>query len=198
MMKRIQTIYIVCFVLLTQNGFAQQKVTANVTMETKSERKNEIVYRKGTKLELSDFHGDDEPNVDAVAMAYSGVSVRYTGTIKNGLIKLEIKMYASFDKSKSWCLETSRNERTLAHEQRHFDITALNACALFEELQSYQFTKNFEREIADLQKKYQKKNESDQDDYDAETNHGIKREVQEEWNQKILKAISEAGSCFPN
>ncbi len=195
-MKLIQAIYIVGFVLLAHQSLAQQKIVANVTMETRSERKNEIAYRKGTKLELSDFQGDDEPNVDAVAMAYSGVSVRYTGTIKNGLIRLEIKMYASFDKSRSWCLSSSRNPRTLAHEQRHFDITALNACALFQELSSYRFTKNFEREIAELQTKYRKKNESDQDDYDTETNHGIKREVQEEWNQKIIKAIGESGDCF--
>ncbi|HTN17029.1 MAG TPA: hypothetical protein VL092_05055 [Chitinophagaceae bacterium] len=192
-MKSIQLILVLT--LLACNSFAQ-KIIARVTMETSSEKRNEIVYRKGTKLELSDFQGPEEPNMNAVAMAYSGISLRYSGSMQKGLIVLNIKMYCSFDKSRSWCLPGSRNERTLAHEQRHFDITALSACDLYRELQQYTFTKNFEREIAELQRKYREQNEAEQDRYDKEANHGINTEEQEQWNQKITKSIDNCTDCY--
>lgn len=173
-----------------------QKITAKVIMEKSSKRKNEIVYRKDEPLSLSDFQGDYEEGVDAVAMAYSGVTVNYGAMTKNGNVFLEIRMYASFDKSKSWCLLKSRNERTLAHEQRHFDITAKNACALFRALQSYSYTRNFEQEIFGLQEKYRKLNEQEQDVYDSESNHGIDKEKQAEWNEKIAKDLAGCDDCY--
>lgn len=184
------------FLLLSFSALAQ-KITVKVIMENSSKRKNEIVYQKGHPLSLSDFQGEYEQGVDAVAMAYSGVTVNYSATTKNDKVFLEIRMYASFDKSKSWCLAKSRNERTLAHEQRHFDITAKNACALFRALQSYSFTQNFEQEIFGLQEKYRKLNEQEQDDYDSESNHGIDKEKQAEWNEKTLKDLANCDDCYP-
>lgn len=195
-MKMIQRFCFLLLVLCAQKSVAQQKVVVKAKMVTVSERRNEIAYQAGRKLQLSDFQGDEEPNVDAVAMAYTGVSLRYAGAMKNGVVTLEIKVYASFDKARSWCLPSSRNGWTLAHEQRHFDITALNACALLREVQLYHFTKNFEQEIDALQRKYKQKNEEEQDIYDSETNHGIGREVQLEWNEKIKKTIAESSDCF--
>ncbi|MES2479734.1 MAG: hypothetical protein V4561_11655 [Bacteroidota bacterium] len=185
------------FLLLSISlSVSAQKITAKVIMENNSKRKHEIVYRKGTQLSLADFQGDYEEGVDAVAMAYSGVTVNYNAMTKNGQIFLEIRMYASFDKSKSWCLSKSRNERTLAHEQRHFDITAKNACALFRALKSYHFTRSFEQEIFGLQEKYRKKNEEEQDIYDSESNHGINKEKQAEWNENVIKQLDACEDCF--
>lgn len=182
--------------LLVALSTSAQKITAKVIMEKSSKRKNEIVYRKDEPLSLSDFQGDYEEGVDAVAMAYSGVTVNYGAMTKNGHVFLEIRMYASFDKSKSWCLLKSRNERTLAHEQRHFDITAKNACALFRALQSYPYTRNFEQEIFGLQEKYRKLNEQEQDVYDSESNHGIDKEKQAEWNEKIVRELASCDDCY--
>lgn len=195
-MKPVQSICFLFCLLLAHASVAQQKIVANVHMETKTTNNNEITYRKGIMLKLSDFEGAEEPSADAVAMAYTGVSLRYNGSAKNGIITLDIKLLASFDKSRSWCLAKSRNEWTLAHEQRHFDITALNACSLLRELKSYTFTKNFEQELNALQAKYKKKNEDEQDIYDAETNHGINRAVQIDWNERITKAIDECSDCY--
>lgn len=183
------------FLLMSLSGLAQ-KITAEVIMEKSSKKKHEIVFRKGTQLSLGDFQGAYEEGVDAVAMAYSGVTVNYNAMTKNGHVFLEIRMYASFDKTKSWCLAKSRNERTLAHEQRHFDITAKNACALFRALKSYHFTRNFEQEIFGLQEKYRKMNEEEQDVYDSESNHGINKEKQAEWNENVLKHLEACDDCY--
>lgn len=195
-MKKIISVGMVllCGMLSAQ---AQQKIVANVTMERNSDLNGTIAYRRGLQLNLDDFQGEEEPQMNAVAMAYSGVSLRYGGSVKKGVIVLDIRMFASFDKRRSWCLPRARNAWTLAHEQRHFDITALNACALYRELKSYPFSSHFEKEILDLQNKYRQKNEQDQDEYDTATDHGVNREVQEQWNEKIIKALSECSDCYP-
>lgn len=187
------------FVLIFLSGqslFAQQIVTATVAMERSSDQPNEIVYRKNTRLRLSDFQGTPEVKTNEVALAYSGVTVRYSGSVKKGQIMLNIKLYAVFDRSKSWCLAKAKNDWTLAHEQRHFDITAINACRLYRALKDFSFTKNFEQEIKELQKKFQQLNEEEQDQYDKATNHGINKEAQEEWNQKIIKTLEDYSDCL--
>lgn len=187
------------FVLIFLSGqslFAQQIVTATVTMERSSDQPNEIVYRKNTRLRLSDFQGSPEVKTNEVALAYSGVTIRYSGSVKKGQIMLNIKLYAVFDRSKSWCLAKAKNDWTLAHEQRHFDITAINACRLYRALKEFSFTKNFEQEIKELQKKFQQLNEEEQDQYDKATNHGINKTDQEEWNQKIIKTLEGYSDCL--
>ncbi|MDI9319095.1 MAG: DUF922 domain-containing protein [Phycisphaerales bacterium] len=179
-----------------QSILAQRIITATVAMEKISDKPKEIVYRKNTRLSLSDFLGNPEVRTNEVALAYSGVSLRYSGSIKKGQIMLDIKLYAVFDRSKSWCLEKAKNDWTLAHEQRHFDITAINACRLYRALKDFSFTQNFEQEIKELQKKFQQLNEENQDEYDEATHHGINKLAQEEWNQKIIKTLEEYSDCF--
>lgn len=183
------------FFLCSQNTFAQH-VEAKIIMENNSSNVNEIVYHKGLKLKQSDFQGEVEQGMNAIAMAYSGVSLKYGGMTKRGNILIEIRLYPSFDKSTSWCMAEHRNETVLEHEQRHFDITVINACKLFRVLQSYSFTKNFEQEIVQLQNKYKRLNEEEQDIYDDATNHGINKEIQEEWNHKIIKELAECSDCY--
>ncbi|MGC4058708.1 MAG: hypothetical protein QM743_11405 [Chitinophagaceae bacterium] len=165
-------------------------------MDNTSKDPDQIVYVKSRKLDWDDFQGEEERNADAVAMAYTGVSVRYEGSIRNGEVHLDIRVYAHFSKRQSWVLPQSKTDWTLAHEQRHFDITALNACALFEELKHFSFTNRFEEEIHSLQERYQKKNEDEQDEYDRRTNHGIYHESQREWNERIIKMLGEQADCF--
>ena len=188
-------IFVLIF-LSGQNLLAQQIVTATVAMELSSDEPNEIVYRKNTRLSLSDFQGTPEVKTNEVALAYSGVTIRYSGSVKKGQIMLNIKLYAVFDRSKSWCLAKAKNDWTLAHEQRHFDITAINACRLYRALKEFSFSQNFEQEIKELQKKFQQLNEKEQDEYDEATHHGINKAAQEEWNQKIIKTLEEYSDCF--
>lgn len=68
---------------------------------------------------------------------------------------------------------------------------------MFRALQSYSFTQNFEQEIFGLQEKYRKLNEQEQDDYDSESNHGIDKEKQAEWNEKTLKDLANCDDCYP-
>lgn len=173
-----------------------QKVQANINMKSSSEKPNEIVYRKGHLLRIKDFEGSEEDGMRAIAMAYSGVNLSYSAIIKANEISLTINMYPSFDKRRSWFLEKHKNERTLAHEQLHFDITVIKACELYRALKAYSFSKKFESEIVALQTKYKLLNEDEQDRYDSDTNHGINKEKQAEWNEKIKMQLADCSDCY--
>lgn len=175
-----------------------KKIIAQVQLDMHTEQPEQIAYRRGLKLSWSDFRGPADPNnADAVAMAYTGVAVRYEGSIKKGEVHLHIRILTHFNRSQSWVLPTSKNEHTLNHEQRHFEITALNACALYREMSTFKFTDRFEQEIRELQERYQKKNEEDQDRYDRETDHGIRKKAQEEWSERIQSQLNDTEICFP-
>lgn len=188
-------IFFVLYVASWQYSFAQRIVTT-IIMENKSDKGTEVVYRSGKQLSLSDFQAEVDLSMHAVAMAYSGVTLKYQAYSKKGELNLEIRLYPSFDKSKSWCLSKAKNEWTLAHEQRHFDITVINACALYRALQQKIFSKDFEKEIAEIQNKYRRINEEEQDQYDSETNHGINKVKQAEWNEYIIRRLAECKDCY--
>ena len=186
------------FFMLTFCAFGSyaQKVQATVTMKSSSDKSGQIVYRKGQLLRIKDFEGSEEKGMRAIAMTYSGVSLNYSAAIKSDEIFVNIYLYPSFDKEKSWFLEKHKDERTLAHEQLHFDITVIKACDLYKALKAYSFSKKFENEIVELQTKYKIENEELQDLYDAETNNGINREKQAEWHEKIKKQLEACNDCY--
>lgn len=188
-------IHIVLLCLSTVSARAQ-RVYAEVFMDTVSPNPEEIVFRKGQLLALSDFQGEFEEGSNAIAMAYSGFYLRYDVMMKNKDVFLSIHLYPSFDKQRSWCLEAHRNARTLSHEQKHFDITIVNTCALYRALKSYPFTEKFQEEIEKLREQFREKNDKDQDIYDRETNHGINVEKQNEWVLKMNRELDSAQDCY--
>lgn len=177
-------------------GSNAQKVQATVTMKGSSDKTGQIVYRKGHLLRIRDFEGSEEKGMRAIAMTYSGVSLNYSAAIKAEEIFVNINLYPSFDKERSWFLEKHKDERTLAHEQLHFDITVIKACDLYKALKAYSFSRKFEKEIVELQTKYKIQNEELQDLYDAETNNGINKEKQAEWHEKIKKQLADCDDCY--
>lgn len=192
------SVWLACMIQAFSAAAQQRKIIAHVTMDSKAEQPGQIVYKMGKRLSWRDFQGQvDRSNSDAVAMAYTGVAVRYDGSISKGEVHLNIRVLTYFNPLQSWVLPGSANDWTLNHEQRHFDITAINACALYRTLRSYTFTDRFEQEIRELQERYQRKNEADQDRYDRETNHGIRHKAQEEWSERIQKELNETSECYP-
>jgi hypothetical protein len=192
-------IFITLSVLLANAAFAQNeslKVSVSIAQALASKKANEILYKHGLKLKLTDFQGAPERGTDAVAMTYSGINLGYTSHIQNGETKVVIQIVALFDRSKSWCMLSARNEKTLEHEQHHLDITAINSCLLRNALLQYQFTENYVNEIAEIYKEYQQKAAEMQDDYDNATDYGIDQSAQLEWNSKVAKMLSSIDACY--
>jgi hypothetical protein len=194
-MKALRFFWVFVFASCSFGSYAQ-KVQAKVAMNSSSDKVGQIVYRKGQLLRIKDFEGSEEKEMRAIAMTYSGVSLNYSAAIKADQIFLNINLCPTFDKEKSWFLEEHKNQRTLDHEQLHFDITVINACALYKALKAFSFSSKFEKEIVELQAKYRTQNEALQDLYDSETNNGIHKEKQAEWYEKIKKQLADCNDCY--
>lgn len=194
-MKLIITLFFL--IVATQFSFAQQKIIVSVSFDTVSKKENEIVYKRSQPLLVSDFKAKPENGSDAVGMAYTGFSFLFSGSTKKGITTIDLKLTVNFDRSKSWLLDKFKNKYTLRHEQGHFDITAINACALYNALKNYAFTSNFSQEITNIYREYQQLNNDMQDQYDLETNHAINKTEQQKWNDKIEALLNDTNACYP-
>ena len=97
------------------------------------------------------------------------------------------------DITQSWYKKEGHNDPTLAHEQRHFDITAIVARQFADEIKTRKFTvENFQKEMKILHKKYIDKLAKMQAEYDKETDHGIKTEIQAAWDKKLAEEVRKA------
>lgn len=157
----------------------------------------QIVYSQDRPLVIDDFI--DKPNELSLAAAQtaSAITVKYATNIDNGQIRVQVLVTAYFDKTRSWfATKHQRNAKIMAHEQRHFDITALKACELVDTLRQLKLTKdNYQEKLEHLHA--QKINELNawQKQYDAETRHGSHIGMQEKWN-KLVRDLLDKQSCF--
>jgi hypothetical protein len=126
----------------------------------------------------------------AQAITYSGLQVKYSYQTfgKRKVVNIAVSPY--FHKMNSWWRATHSTEQLLAHEQLHFDITALAACQLMQAIKTTKFTPgNFEQELDSLRKQAEKDRNQLQQQYDRETNHSRVKAKQGEWERKIKSEL---------
>ncbi len=170
-------------------------ITVNLVIGRDSPKPGYIYYNPGRKLEYGDFQGEVPGALgQEAAVTASGIGIEYNAEIKVGKMFVNITLTPAFDKSKSWFRQDAKNEHVLAHEQVHFDITALKTCEWAAAIRAAHLTRdNFDKEIAKMQDFYAEAAKQQEETYDAETNHGLITEKQREWEAKLEKAIPAAG-----
>ena len=148
---------------------------------------SDIYWSKEVKLRWRDFRGippEQGNNSDYVAFTYSIIWVT----------PYEYKSYpnyivaATFIKEKSWARDSSLE--LLQHEQLHFDMTELFARKIRKSIDSLRFKKVNDKTIYMNKIKYWIGTADKQGSiYDEETYHGVYKEAQEKWNQKIADEL---------
>jgi len=115
--------------------------------------------------------------------------------VKNAVIKLRIDVQVCLPKSACWVKQGNRNDYTLNHEQRHFDIAKIAAEHFKQKVKSETLpVANYDGPInVDYLDAYREM-DSLQTTYDRETHHGADHFAQEEWNKMIDKELSR-NSC---
>lgn len=84
-----------------------------------------------------------------------------------------------------------KTERVLAHEQIHFDLTAMKACALAKALREESFTtQNVQQKIRELQERHTQELNKLQQAYDKETRHGTIANKQAVWADRVAKELA--------
>lgn len=166
-------------------------VNVKVNFARTTEKADQIVYSKNRKLYITDFEGKPEEDIIGAAATLSGISMNYQSSTLRNKTDVTVTVSIYFDKSRSWMKENGKNVTTLIHEQRHFDITAIKACQLKEQLENTEFTpQDYKSQLKDLLNKAQTEGAEMQNTYDDETEHGTIVDRQEAWNKKIDEMLS--------
>ena len=171
-------------------------VKVNVVISKTIDQPDCIVYSTRRPLQISDFTGPPQNDVSELAATYSGIKFSTTGETEKGQLVINVTLIPYFNRSESWFKDAGKNPILLAHEQAHFDITAIKACELAEAIRKATFTKdNYMTLFDQLRKQYVDESNNEQNVYDAETSHGTIPDKQQEWQQKISKQVKEIG-CY--
>jgi hypothetical protein len=183
----------------SQNGDripAGSDVIVNVSIKRTADKPNIIAYTLGQPLKIADFQGPPEGAYRELAATYSGISLGYQERVEKGQTILDVTIGAHFNKATSWFKPEGKTPAVLAHEQTHFDITAIKACELAETIRKTRFTRdNYASEMERLHKESTAAVSAEEELYDSETAHGINKPQQAQWEKKISQQVREIG-CY--
>ncbi|MHC2991143.1 hypothetical protein OB13_05925 [Pontibacter sp. HJ8] len=153
-----------------------------------------VFYAAERPLTWNDFRAGVNPTSRFSATVFPSFSYEGDSKVINGIVHLNLKMQVYVLKSSSWVKAEAKDAYGLNHEQRHFDIVKLVAERFKQKIKpdelsladynsniQYHFIESY-REMSQLQ-----------DQYDGETQHGINKAAQEQWNQRLQQELKELG-----
>jgi hypothetical protein len=149
-----------------------------------------IFYNPKKPLTIPDFSGAVNNNVSSIAITSSGFG--YTGGMRavGTQATFNLTVFCYFYKPNSWMKERAKNQQILKHEQNHFDISYYAYKQFVKQLRKAQFTKeNYKALLTNIYSNCLTTMNSLQNQYDTETENGILKDKQAEWNKKIAKLI---------
>ncbi len=154
-----------------------------------------IVWTESRPLQWTDFSGAVKEDSKYDAEVFAEVQYRYIFLDKK---HFKFDVFATFNKNTSWSKTAKQSEGLLKHEQMHFDLAELYARKLKEELENYNYTKNFAKEVIAIFEPIKKEYQLMQLKCDEETNHSLNKEKQLEWEaylqNELLKGKFEAST----
>jgi hypothetical protein len=156
-----------------------------------------IYYSVNRPLTWADFK--DRPR-ESRFEAEVFTSIGYIERIEviKGIIHLNMAIKVDMAKSDCWVRAGSRDDYTLNHEQRHFDIEKLVSEHFKKKILAMDLpVDNFDGPINVEYLETLREATAMQKQYDIETQHGQDRQAQERWNEKIdneLKAFGVKGN----
>jgi hypothetical protein len=147
-------------------------------------------------LTWQDFQGRPDDLSRGAAATYGGIGLGYSAIQKGTLTEITVRLSAVFNKHNSWVKDDSRKDYILQHEQRHFDITAIIACRLAAALKTATISqKYYVAEINALHRQYLKIAEEMQAQYDDETEHGVNKKAQAQWELELEESLKQT-ECY--
>lgn len=153
-----------------------------------------VFYELSRPLTWKDFQATPRPMSRYAAEVNPNFAYTGRSSVNHGVITVSLTVKVFTLKSGSWARDIAKNEYSLNHEQRHFDIAKIVAERFkkkvapdsltiedYNSIIQYQFIESY-REMNKLQEKY-----------DGETNHGLNQAEQARWNQWIDAELKKHG-----
>ncbi|MDN5203082.1 hypothetical protein QQ008_16960 [Fulvivirgaceae bacterium BMA10] len=150
-----------------------------------------LYWCENYRLTWSDFRGnpsDFKTSLGLGAVAVTATKIEVESYVEDGELRFHITN--KFMKRKSWVKDsTNQDEHTLNHERLHFDIAEVFARKIRKELAIQKGLSNeaYQMLIQSLLEEKKKYNKS----YDSETSHGLLKEQQIRWSEKIKLELEE-------
>ena len=183
---------------LAQNPISAtgNNIEVDIEMMKTDNDANLIPYSKQRPLLRTDFQGRVDDLSHAAAVTLSGISFKYSWERLGGKTKVKIKLLPYFNKNLSWWRAKTNTPEILLHEQLHFDITAIYACQLKTKIeQAVLKADELEQQISGIVNDIEQERSAMQQQYDGETQHGINKAKQAEWQVKVKAMLAEQ-SCY--
>ena len=160
-------------ILFTPDSFLFKYQNSNMTVWT-------------PKISWENFQGKPKKNSTFSASIYS----EFRGKINRMSNYPPVLLYATMDEHKSWKkpINNSNDDALLAHEQIHFDITELLKRKALDSINK-SWGKS-PKEIKTIIVYYAGLEDNFQSQYDSITRHGINKENQKIWSEKISKELN--------
>lgn len=149
-----------------------------------------VFYSPNRPLNWGDFTGNPSKPSKFAAAVFPSFAYEGRSEVVNGELQLYLDLKVYVLQSSSWVKPDARNAYSLNHEQRHFDLVKLVAERFkkkitpdilsvvdYNSIIQYHFIESY-REMNQLQ-----------DQYDAETRHGLDQAAQDRWNKKIAEEL---------
>lgn len=149
-------------------------------------------WNENSKLSWSDFKGEPNNKIDAVAVTASGITFGYgiQSSSTRGITGFKTEVFAHFYPEKSWCKKEEINDYILKHEQLHFDVTELNVRYLREKISKLKVSEDIASILDTYQKEANVNLEKMQEQYDSESNYSINIEGQVKWNTFVKSELN--------
>jgi len=152
-----------------------------------------IYYTVNRPLTWDDFKSKI-PGNRYDAEVFPGFGYDEHAEIIKGIINISVAMKVYLPKSASWVRDGERNDYTLNHEQRHFDIVKIAAERFKQKIKAEDLpVSNFDGPINRVYLETYREMDSLQKQYDDETRHGSDQQAQQQWNERINKELKEYG-----
>ncbi|MCD6013284.1 MAG: hypothetical protein K0Q79_3146 [Flavipsychrobacter sp.] len=157
---------------------------------------NTIVYSTARPLSVADFEATPQEGGLEQAATLSGSGFQTAADVRNGQVVVNVTITPYFDRAGSWFKKGGHTQAVLAHEQAHFDITALTTCELANRIRNTTFQKTtYEQKLDEMLKESREEGRKEQARFDQETEHGTLRDKELEWEKSVRDKIATCG-CY--
>ncbi|MBT2619785.1 MULTISPECIES: DUF922 domain-containing protein [Chryseobacterium] len=155
-----------------------------------------IIWKEDQKLTWNDFKSsvNRKNNKDVVAYTHCGWEYSVI-TSSNPSSPVKIEILTIFNKDKSWKDVKRISDYVLLHEQKHFDIAEIYARKLRKEvLENIKTSSDFDKKFKAIYSRILNEYRDFQMAYDRDTQNGMDKEKQAQYNTIISEALENLNS----
>jgi hypothetical protein len=148
--------------------------------------KDTILWSPSYRLVWNDFKGKAPVPSPYSAQSNCLYTLSSIPRFSEDTMYLTVHLHPCFTRDASWVERSSKQDSLLQHEQLHFDLCELYGRRFRKSISEKKFSLlEYDKELNSIFREVWDEYRKAQDDYDAETQHGIIPEIQNAWYRKV-------------